>query len=104
MRSILDNILTFSPQNISGVGLLACGLIWLGVWAVVIADILGSPKSWLWRLSWLVVVSVPLLGGILYSLRCLLTADWAATFFWRRPPVPYAGSKKSGSRSVDALK
>jgi hypothetical protein len=94
MRYFLYNLFTLSPQNISPEGLLACSLVWLAVWFVLVADVMGSGRSAVWKGFWLVVVTVPVVGGILYSLRCLLAADWAGAVFWRKPPNnPRRGKK-----------
>ena len=85
MRTFFFNLLTLSPQNISPEGLLACGLVWAAVWVVLVADVIHSELNGFWKFFWIAVVSVPIAGGILYSLRCLLVADWAAAFFWRKP-------------------
>jgi hypothetical protein len=95
MRNFLFNLLTLSPQTVSPEGLLACGLVWVAVWAVLIADVTGSEKSMLWKVLWVIVVTVPVVGGILYSLRCLLTAEWASAVFWRKQ-TPAPKSRRGG--------
>jgi hypothetical protein len=93
MRNFFFNILTLSPQTISPEGLVACGVVWLAVWWVLIADVTGSGKSPAAKVFWVVVVTVPVLGGIIYSLKCLLTADWASAVFWRKQSAPKNGRK-----------
>ena len=93
MRNFLLNLLTLSPQNISPEGMFACGLVWVVVWWVLIADVTGSEKSMAWKLAWVVVVTLPVVGGILYSLRCLFTADWASAIFWRKQTAAPKGRK-----------
>lgn len=95
MRYFFFNLLTLSPQNLSPEGLVACGVVWLGVWGVLVGDIMGSGKPPLWKFSWVFIVTVPVVGGILYSLRCLLVADWAAAIFWRKQPPSSRRGKKA---------
>jgi hypothetical protein len=99
MRAFLFNLLTLSPQNESPEGLLACGLVWVAVWFVLVADVIGSGRSAVWKGFWLVIVSVPVLGGILYSLRSLLAADWAEAVFWRKQPNSSGKGRTSAKSS-----
>jgi len=84
MRTILDNILAVNPQNTSWLVLVVGIGCWLAMWFVLVIDVAKRPRSAFWKGSWLVFVSVPLIGGVLYSLAELLTADWRAAFAWRQ--------------------
>ena len=84
MRKILLNILDLAPQNVSILVLLVAGGVWLGVWYILICDVLGRSRPVWWKLFWLIITAIPIAGGILYSLAELLGADWRAAFSLRQ--------------------
>lgn len=84
MRSLLENIISINPQNTSiNIVILGCAL-WLVMWLVMVIDIFQSSRSGFWKLTWTIVCSVPLIGGIIYAFYMLSLADWSSTFFLRK--------------------
>lgn len=84
MRHLLENIFAVHPQNTSSLILVSGCAVWVVVWVVLMADILQSSRSGMWKAFWLIISSVPLVGGVLFALYMLLSADWSAAFFWRK--------------------
>ncbi len=98
MRKLVLNILDFSPQNVSSLVLIVAGAIWVGVWLVLIVDVLKQPRSGIWKAGWLFFTSIPVAGGVMYSLSELVSSDWKAAFSWRQHEMKSKPSK-AGSRS-----
>ena len=84
MRTVLENILLFHPQNTSDLVLIVGGLIWLGLWLLAIADIRASARGGAVKFFLGAIVSVPLAGVLLYAFWELIVADWRAAFSWRK--------------------
>lgn len=87
MRHLLENIFAFHPQNTSDVVSVSALIVWGIVWFVLLVDIWQHPRNPLWKIFWSLIASIPLLGGILYSLYMLCVADWTSAFFWRKLPA-----------------
>lgn len=104
MRKLLINVADLAPQNISTLVLLVGGGVWLVLWFILFADVIGREKSVLWKIFWLPVCSVPILGGILYSLADLLGADWRAAFAFRQHDANNKNPKKKKNRVRQSAK
>src|SRR5690606_22609660 len=94
MRAFLYNVVTLSPQSLSDHGIYVSIGVWFCVWVVLLVDVFSAPRSKIWKFFWLIVVSVPVVGGILYSIYSLLVADWAGAIFWKKPPPSHYRSRK----------
>mgnify|MGYP001292021907 CR=1 FL=1 len=84
MRKLISNITTLSPQNVSILVLGVAVLVWAVIWAVLFLDITRQQKGLVWKTFWLLVTSVPVAGGVLYSTAQLLSADWLGLLRWRK--------------------
>ncbi len=84
MRKLAINIISINPQNVSLLVLIVAAAVWLAVWAVLLTDIVKQPRSAVWKGFWVVLSSVPVAGGVLYSVYELFSSDWGAAFHWRK--------------------
>lgn len=50
----------------------------------MLCDVVSNSKTFLSKTVWILIVSVPMAGAIIYALFNLLGADWSAAFFWRK--------------------
>ena len=91
MRHLLENIFSIHPQNTSDVVSVSALIVWGIVWLVMLVDIWQSLRSPLWKIFWSLFASIPLVGGVIYSVYMLFAADWTSAFFWRKLP---AGKRK----------
>jgi len=83
MRNLLKNIFYLAPQNNSLIVLWVAAGMWILTWLLLISDILSQERSSGWKVTWLVLGSIPIVGGILYALAELLTCDWGGLLRWR---------------------
>lgn len=83
MTKLFMNIITVNPQNVSMLVILVAACVWLAVWLVLLIDIFNQPRSIVWKGVWMLFSTIPVAGGILYSLSELLTSDWRKAFHWR---------------------
>ncbi len=84
MRTILENILRFDPQNTSGLVLLVAAIIWVSLWLVCLVDVKKSHRSLVAKIFWFLVLTVPLAGLLLYALVEFVFADWRTALAWRK--------------------
>jgi hypothetical protein len=72
IRSVLENLLAFSPQNVTPYAWVPLIVIWVVVAGVLIADIFQNSKSVFRSLLWsFIVLLLPVISGVFYSLVCL---------------------------------
>ena len=77
MIQVFTNALLASPQNTSILVWIACGGVWLLVAMVLLRDCFEVARPWWSKLLWiLLLLGLPVVGGILYSFSSILTADW----------------------------
>lgn len=84
MRTVLENILRFAPQNTSDLVLYVAALIWVALWLVCLVDVKGSRRGTLGKIFWMLVLTVPLAGLLLYALAEFVFADWRTALSWRK--------------------
>ena len=84
MKRLFVNILSMSPQNTSDLVILLSVIVWVVLWVLLILDVVVSARGWYHKLVWFALCSVPILGGLIYSAREILRADWLAALAIRR--------------------
>lgn len=94
MRNLINNLLHLAPQNTSDIVVAIALGLWFTVWLLLIMDILSQGRGSVWKAFWLVIVSIPVLGGALYGLGQILAGDWSDAFSWRAVSSRGKGSKK----------
>lgn len=97
MRNLINNLLFLSPQNTTSIVLWIAAAMWLVTWLLIIADIVGQERSAVWKAGWLVLASIPIVGGMLYATSSLLLGDWKILFQWRG----VAAKQKHGKRTKE---
>ncbi len=77
MRYVLTKFITFSPENVSGeVYWVLCG-IYAVLLIVSLLSVFSIKSNFGTKLAWFsLVVLLPVLGMILYCIRCLICADY----------------------------
>ncbi len=68
--------------------------MWLVTWLLIIADIFGQERSAIWKAGWLILASIPIVGGMLYALSELLLGNWKKLFQWRGVATQKKNAKK----------
>ena len=84
MRTVLENILRFAPQNTSDLVLIVAACIWVALWIVCLADVKSSHRGTFAKIFWMLVLSVPLAGLLLYAFIEFVFADWRTALAWRK--------------------
>jgi hypothetical protein len=84
VRTVVDNILRFSPQNTSDLVVIVAAIIWLALWGICMADAKTSHRGTLGKIFWMLILSIPLAGLLLYAATELMFADWRAALSWRK--------------------
>lgn len=75
--SLLRNFLTFNLITVSDENLWMLGAVWLVLIATGIWSVLSCPAHFVKKILWCVgIICLPIVGLSLYSLTCLLTAEW----------------------------
>ena len=83
MRNLINNLLLLAPQNTTSIVLWIAAGMWLVTWLLIIADIVVQERSAGWKVGWLVLSSIPIIGGMLYAMAELLLGNWKKLFQWR---------------------
>jgi hypothetical protein len=83
MKKLMINIVTINPQNISLLVLVVSAIVWLAIWLILITDISRKPRSMLWKFPWILLSSIPVIGGVVYAANELIMAEWGKAFHWR---------------------
>lgn len=84
MRTVAENILQFNPQNISDLVLQISGVVWVMLWLVTLVDVTRSHRGTIGKIFWILVLSIPLAGLMLYALSEFVFADWRTALSWRK--------------------
>ncbi|MES2597090.1 MAG: PLDc N-terminal domain-containing protein [Verrucomicrobiota bacterium] len=84
MRTVLENILRFAPQNTSDLVLQVAMSIWVVLWIVCLADVKASHRGTFGKIFWMLVLTVPLAGLLLYAFSQFVFADWRTALAWRK--------------------
>lgn len=98
MKRLFLNILYADPQNTSDLVVVLAVGVWVVVWLLMIADVVKHAESVYWKLVWIIICSLPLLGGCFYSIRELMRGDWASAFSIRRHD---ATSRKTNHKKIN---
>lgn len=75
MRHFLDNLLRFQPQNLIPEAIWAGWFLYVLVMLACLQDVWFSKASWVKRSAWTLVIAFPFVGGLVYAVFCLITAD-----------------------------
>lgn len=72
--NILNNAFAFDPQNISMLALQIAGGLWIGLAVILIFDLLWDCSlSLSTKIAWVtLILSLPILGGLFYSVASLV--------------------------------
>jgi len=84
VRTVFDNILRISPQNTSDLVVVVAVIIWVALWVVCMADVKASHKGTLGKILWMLILSIPLAGLLLYAVIEFVFADWRTALSWRK--------------------
>jgi hypothetical protein len=84
VRIVFDNIIQINPQNTSSLVVLIGIAIWVALWIVSLVDLKTSHRSSVLKFFWMLILTIPLVGVLLYSLSEIVFADWRAALSWRK--------------------
>ena len=56
----------------------------MALWIVCLADVKGSHRGTLGKIFWMLVLTVPLAGLLLYAFTEFVFADWRTALAWRK--------------------
>jgi hypothetical protein len=81
IKHILNNILSFSPQNTSVLVWLFGAGLWILVLLLLLHDVFTSNRRGaLGKATWCVILTgLPIMSGIFYTMIELARADWSAS-------------------------
>ena len=78
MRVVINRFLTLSAQNVTEEVLWALGLVYLILVLVTLGSVMFQKSNTAVKMAWaLLVIGLPVLGMALYSVWCLLKADYS---------------------------
>ena len=78
MKTVISNLLSLNPQNVSPEIFWVLGIVYGVLLLVTFTSIFKTVDSLLGRLAWMVLTTaVPVGGMALYCVRCLWKADYS---------------------------
>lgn len=70
---LFQNALALDPQNISTLVLVIAAAAWAALVLILMVDVVGDQRlSLIWKILWVPVICVPLVGGLFYSVFSLI--------------------------------